>query len=266
MRSRIITLVLIFLASNTNIFSQYKNEYSNEVKDFMNLVENYWQKLDNMPNVSDFYLTQKETGDILEKLYKAIEDDPDGYVNYIVRRNREQANDFKKNIVDASKPTIGNIIGLIQLKIAEIYSKQYVALITTPYFLRIKIMNKSASEYKDLEGRTHDQTNINGDIEEIVKGENKFMKGENVSFMYLNSKNCCRTFEIGKTYFVPLTVSTLENSNYEGLTTQWFDCNHTYVIENETIRIPGDYFQVGEEINWQIFKERFTKKYLINNK
>jgi hypothetical protein len=55
----------------------------------------------------------------------------------------------------------------------------------------------------------------------------------------------------------------LENSNYEGLTLQWFDCNTSYLIENRMIKIPGDYFQIAEELHWEVFKEQFTKKYII---
>jgi len=231
----------------------------------MNIVEGYWQNLNYPPKPNEFYLADKDIENILRKLYLAIADDPEGFENYIVRRYHKQANDFKANKVIATKPTIGNIIGLIQFKIAEKYSKEFVSLITTPYFFRVKIKNKSSSIYIDREGRYHEQTIINGEIEDVVKGEKRFKKGQNIIFMYLNSMNCSRNFEIDKSYFIPIRVSTMENSNYEGLTLQWFDCNTTYQIENEIIKIPGNYFKIAEEASWKDFKRLFSSKYLIKN-
>ncbi len=258
-------ILILFLFSCANIFPQFEKKYSQEVEDFMNIVEEYWRNFNYPPQPSEFHLTDKDIDNVMRKLYFAIADDPKGYENYIVRRYNEQAKEFKENKVSATKPTIGNIIGLIQFKIAEKYSKEFVSIITTPYFFRVKIKNKTSSIYIDREGRSHDQTIINGKIEYVVKGKKRFEKGENIIFMYLNSINCSRNFEIDKSYFIPLRVSTMKNSNYEGLTLQWFDCNTTYQIENEMIKIPGNYFKIAEKTSWKDFKEQFSIKYLIRN-
>jgi len=250
-----------------NIFPQTKKEYSPKVEEFMNIVEGYWQNLKNLNHPlppDDFIISDEELDDVIKKMYAAIEDDPEGYTNYLHREYREWLRDVKEKKLDGNKLTLGNIEGVIKMKIKKKYSYNFLTLITTPYFLRVRITDKSPDVYIDTQGGSHDIFVLRGKIEEILKGRKRFNEGEYISFMHGNNlTKCLRNYEIGQSYFVPFTVSTLENSNYEGLIKQWFVCKGDYLVEKETIKIPENYFEIAEEINWDEFKEQFIDKYII---
>ena len=256
-------LLFLFLFSCANIFPQLKNEYSPKVEEIMNILEKYRQNLNYIPQPDEFNVTDEELDEILKKMYIAIEDDPEGYINYLSRRNHQHVKDIKEKKLDENVLSIGNIEGLIRKEIEKKYSKKFLTLITTPYFLRVKITNKSEGVYIDRQGSPHEQFVINCKIEEVLKGSKRFTEGEYISFVYLKSLRCLRNYEIGNTYFIPFTVTTLETSNYEGLHPQWFDCTGNYLIENENIRIPENYFEIAEETSWVEFKQHFIDKYII---
>ena len=95
----------------------------------------------------------------------------------------------------------------------------------------MKITDKSSGVYITKQGNSHDQFVLKGKIEEVIKGGKRFNECDYISFMQFNNPTMClRNYEIGKSYFVPFTVSTLENSNYEGLIPQWFSCKGEYII------------------------------------
>jgi hypothetical protein len=259
-------ILILFLAYCMNIFPQTKEEYSPKVEEFMNIVEGYWQNLKNLNHplpADEFLISDEDLDDVLKKMYAAIEDDPIGYTNYLARKYHEWGKEIKEKKLDANKLTTGNIEGLFCRKIEEKYSRKFLTLIKTPYFLRVKVTDKSPGVYTTKEGSSYDKFIVKGKVEEIIKGEKRFDEGDVISFMYLKTTTCFRNYEIGKSYFVPFRVSTLEISNYEGLSLQWFDCTGSYLIENETIKIPENYFEIAEEINWDEFKEQFIDKYII---
>ena len=250
----------------TNLYSQEQKEYSPKVVEYMNILEEFRKELNYLPLPDEFYLTDEELENLLKKMYTAIEHDPEGYNNYLVRKYHECASDIKEKKIDEKKPSIGNIDGLIQKKIAEKYSQKFLTLITTPFFLRVKITDKSFSTYIDRNGNSHDQTVLKGKLEEILKGKKRFNEGDYISFMYLNKPTMClRNYEIGNSYFIPFVMSTLEVSNYQGLSLQWYNCKGSYLIENEIIMIPDNYFEIAEEISWDEFKEKFIASYLVSD-
>ncbi len=258
------TIVLLIVVSFLNIFPQIKNGCSSKVKEFMQILEQYQSNLNSVPLPEQFYLSDEELDSLLKKMYAAIEDDPEGYSNYLIRKYQEWKTDIKEGKISEDQPNIGNVEALIRKKIANKYSRTFLSVITTPYFLRVKITSKSPGDYKDLEGKTHDQINVIGEIEEVLKGEKKFNVGESVNFMYLNKlTTCLRNYDIGKSYFIPFMVTTLEYSRYKGLNPQWYDCKGNYLIENNMITIPDDYFELGEKLYWNEFKSKFIEKYII---
>lgn len=259
----LLPLLLIF---TMQLYAQGNEEYSPRVLEFMNILEDYKLNLNYIPHLDEFNITDEELNNIIKKMYVAIEDDPEGYTKYLAKYYQEYGRAFKEGQIDNNKPSINNILGLIHHKIADKYSKKYHAIITTPYFLRVKITDKSPGVYTDRQENPHDQTILKGQIEEIIKGKKRFNEGDIISFMYLNKPTkCLRNYEVGKSYFIPFWVSTLEVSNYEGLSLQWFDCKGSYLIKDGTITIPDNYFEIAEEIRWEEFKVKFIEKYIISN-
>jgi len=256
-------LLFLFLFSCANIFPQLKNEYSPKVEEIMNILEKYRQNLNYIPQPDEFNVTDEKLDEILKKMCMAIEDDPEGNINYLSRRNHQHVKDIKEKKLDENVPRIGNIEGLIRKKIEKMYSNKFLTLITTPYFLRVKITHKSPDVYIDRQGNSHEQFVLNCRIEEVLKGSKRFNEGEYITFTYLKSLRCLRNYEIGNSYFIPFTVTTLEISNYEGLQPQWVDCTGNYLIENENIRMPENYFEIAVESSWTEFKQYFIDNYII---
>ena len=117
-------ILILFLVSCMNIFPQKKKEYSPKVEEFMNIVEGYWQNLKNLNHPlppDDFIISDEELDDVIKKMYAAIEDDPEGYTNYLHREYREWLRDVKEEKLDGNKLTIGNVEGVIKKKIKKKY-------------------------------------------------------------------------------------------------------------------------------------------------
>jgi len=255
-------LIFILFVSSIISFAQWKKEYSPEVEEFMKIVEEKYQTLNSVED--ELILSDAELEDAMRKMYFAIAEDPDGYANYIAGRKLQQEKDFKTKKIERNKPTISNIIGKIRDQIAEKYSNNFVSIITTPYFLRVKINSIEKGIYTDREGRAHDQLTIDGKVEEVIKGAKKYISGMNIKFMYLVSQRCLRNYEIRKSYFIPFAFTTSENSNYVGLTPQWYDCTGNYMIENDFIISSENIFQIDLTNGWSKFKQQFISKYILH--
>jgi len=191
-------LLLLTLAFTTRLYTQGNQEYSPRVVEFMNILEEYAQNLNYLPQPDEFYLADEELNNLIKKMYVAIEEDPEGYYNYLAVRYQEYGRAYKEGKINENKPSINNILGLINQKIANKYSKKYHAIITTPYFLRVVIIENTPSVYITKEENYYDQITVTGKVEEIIKGENRFSDGETISFMYLKSTTCSRKYDIGK--------------------------------------------------------------------
>ena len=135
---------------------------------------------------------------------------------------------------------------------------------TTPYFLKIKIVSKEAKTLSTLDGIPTDQVHLYGIIEEVVKGKGKFRQSEKIFFKYIDKQPATKDkFKIGETYFIPFRVITKETSAFEGLFVQFYSIgDDVYLVKDDKIFIPDNFFLLGEKIDWEIFKNEFTDKYL----
>jgi hypothetical protein len=261
-----LNLFFLLIISSAITNAQWKKDYSLKVEEFMVIVESYYNELEfNKSNIQR--ISDSELDHFANKMYGAIAEDPVGYEKYIIKKHKEWDRKIKEKKIDTTTTRFGYVIELIENQLSNKYSREFVSLIKIPYFLRIKIKSKSHKIIQDVIPLK--QTAFLGEIEEVVKGNLKFKKGEQISFSYLNLnraiENCENDFEIGKSYFVPLVITTFDNKEYNDLVVKHlseFVCS-TYIIDNEQIKIPDDYFNISNESNWQEFKQSFKQKYIV---
>lgn len=255
-----LSLALIFYL---NINAQVKNIYSAEVEEYMNALQIYALQYEYTPSFDDFVIGTQALDDLLVLLYKAIASDPEGYTNYLSRVIKYQREQIKFGKMDKNKPSIGDFHKLVRSKLEDQYSRKFITLITTPYFLKVKIVEKIPGIYTTPSGNEFKQYSVEAEIEDILKGEQKYKIGEQITFIYSKIGTCNRNYEVGNTYLIPFTVLTTVSSSYNGLTPQWFDCSGNYLISDEIISIPDNYFGFGENISWSDFKLQFKDQFII---
>jgi len=258
-------LLLLALIFCLNIYAQEKEIYSTEVQEYMNALKAYTEEYEYMPTFSEFSISNQELDDLLLKMYNAIASDPEGHTNYLGKDFIYKGEQVKAGNMDINKSSIIDFHKLVRSKLEKQYSQKYITIITTPYYLRVKIIDKTPDTYTTDTGHEYKGYLVNVEIEEILKGKQKFKVGEKIAFRYFKSNRCIRNYEVGKTYFVPFEVVTTLFSKFNGLTPQWFDCMGNYSIENDTLTISDNYFEIGKKISWDEFKQKFTKKYILGN-
>lgn len=259
-------ILLILFVINSCAFSQWKKDYSSEVEEFMTIIEGKYKNIESFED--NITLEPEEIDSIMKKMYAAIANDPEGFDKYLTIRGKEQEKEIKEKKTNFTKPKFNMILGQIQKKLAEEYSEEFISLLKIPYFLKVRITTKTKKIYQDVV--PIGQTVLSGQIEEIIKGEKQFNEGDKITFSYLetwkSSQNCNEEFEIGKSYFIPIMVFTLDDSKYEYGTKYLNDNNcAVYLVEKNIIKVPNDYFKISNEIEWSEFKKQFSKKYIIDN-
>ena len=256
-------IIVIFLIINLYACAQWKSHYSNDVLGFMNIVESKHQKQTSMDQKID--LTANEIDDLVKKMYKAIANDQIGFKRYIEKRNDDTKINNTSSINEI-KPTFGMTLNEIQQKIIDYYSKEYLELIKIPYYIRIKVIKRSKTYFQDVV--PIEKIILNGRIEDVIKGEDKFNDGDQIQFSYLQTwrtgENCMNDFEEGKSYFVPIFYFTLNGSDYE-YGAKCFDDDNCgiYLIKDNFIKTPGNFFKISEYTDWKNFKSQFISNYII---
>lgn len=250
-------------------------------------VKKYWKKVD---QISTYYV--KGTGitkkfsdsdiDTLTKIYyKAISDDPVGYNRSIDNERDQEEKIVKENSGNFSivTPRIKSMRTIRNLIINK-YGKNFSEIISVPYYLKVKVISDSGSIYEGLinskmGSNPHNilraiQANLFVTVEDVIKGSKYFKAGQNITISYLTnwiseSKNFKTAFEKGKSYFIPLRPWDSKHG-YSKLTLYILPDNNysIYPIENGIILTPGNYFGIGESSNWEVFKNNFIKKYILN--
>lgn len=259
--------VLFIMVLSSLLQAQWKKEYSPEVEAFMQIVEEKYQTLSSVED--ELILSDAELEDAMRKMYFAIADDPIGYKKYIIDRHNEWDKCIKEKKIDVTSPRFGMTIGMLENNIAKRYSQNFIELIKVPYFLKVKLNNKSNKIFQDVVPIA--QTVLTGEIEEVIKGKKRFKTGDFISISYLETwrtgQNCINDFETGQSYFIPIIPVSLENSDYGDLGIKSLNDNNcsTYLILNDFIKTPGNYFGIAEESTWNEFKKNFIEKYIIQN-
>ena len=262
-----IVLLLVFTGLIICSKAQYQEKYYPTVQEFKLAMDEIVQK--NMGKSSTGILDIKDE-EILTVFYtycKAIESNPEEIKIYkkSIHQKLALSHKNKTNPNEGWNPI--TILGYITGWIEDRFSYNFRRILTTPYFLKIKIVSKEAKTLSTLDGIPTDQVHLYGIIEEVVKCGRKFRQGDKIFFKYIDRQPENKDkYKIGETYFIPFRVITKETSAFEGLFVQFYSIgDDVYLVKDDKIFIPDNFFLLGEKIDWEIFKNEFTDKYLSWN-
>lgn len=159
---------------------------------------------------------------------------------------------------------------LIEEALVEKYGKDYVGLLKTPYFMKVKIIDVTRTSYPSgriSRGRELLVPQMNSKVEvlDVLKGGNYYSIGDTITIAYLplwfQEGDVSPNFEIGKEYALPLNIWNNQPPDVLKLRLQGL---HTlYQVENSVVYSPliskKDVIKL-----WDDFKVEFEQHYLIN--
>lgn len=263
----LIIVFMMVLFSKTIIYAQQDSSSQS--------VSMYWSKVD---QISTYYVkgagitkkfSDEEIDSITHLFYHAINDDP---IGYSISKDNER--DSLDNILkenhgnsDSIAPRVNSLTTIYDL-IKKKYGKNFFEILQCPYFLRIKLIRDSLSEYIPNTPRSFRtwQGNLICKVEDVIKGEKFFKIGQEITISYLVfwMSEAKIPFKIGESYFMPLRPWGYKDA-YKKLTLHFFPDNNcaTYPINNEMVSTPGNYFSIGETTSWESFKNDFIKQFVL---
>ncbi len=244
-------------------FAQQKDSVSEPVKNYWNLMDNFSLRYRNKNEISKTY-SGDEIDTLTKKYFKAITEDPIG-----VKIKRDK--DFQKWSSSGNPKEIKPAVKLRMMReiIANKYGTNFAEIISVPYYLKVKIVGDSGSVYISPENNRElrvGQANYFGIIEDVIKGNNFFKVNQKITISFLSFwvAESKRTFEVGKSYFIPLTPWDSYH-NYSKLTIDILPDNNfaNYPIQNGEISTPGNFFGIGSSTNWETFRNYFINKFIL---
>lgn len=268
-------LLIIFYNILNNSYSQQGN-ISKTVNEYWETVDNYLLRYNSKNDFTKNY-SSSEIDTLTKKYYMAMGDDPIGYYIKLGVENAKWDSIASKNHRLPVELKPATKLFLMKKIISKKYGDSFTEIISTPYYLRVKIIGDSGSIYVGLINskiknnpdnifRTS-QGNLIAVVEDIVKGDKFFKVGETITISFLTFwiADGGMFFEKGKTYFIPLRPWDSDN-NYSKLTISILpDKNYAiYPIENGVVSTPRNYFKINDKTNWEDFKQAFQKNYILN--
>ena len=260
-------ILLLLLTLITVIFPQ-EQKISNHVKNFFKIAdENSSSYVKKVGLTKKFTDTEIDT--ITKKYYDAISDDPKGFLLYLFQEDKKWQQEIKNNNYEIKSLKPAFKLALIIKQISKKYGEKFTKIISVPYYLIVNIKSINHTEYNSPshpELKTS-QVDLIVTIEEVIKGDKYFFKGQDITVSYLAywRQNATKTFKIGNSYLVPIKVWG-SNDNFSKLALQILPDNNyaLYPVEDDIVKVPGDYLQLGNNINLQTIRKSFRKKYVIN--
>jgi hypothetical protein len=143
-------------------------------------------------------------------------------------------------------------------------------LVEIPYFLKVKIAAADTGWIKEpLRDTIYTKFlyfDIKAVVEDPIKGGSRFTPGDNLTFYFLPFwiKSSKFDFEIGKTYFLPINISS-GNGNYDWLPIALLDntvdgSSGCFPIEEGYVIDRKNYFGFGERVPWEEFRNNLIKQ------
>jgi len=265
MKKNFITYIIIFISIQA--FSQQRENYSKSVLNFVDVLydNSIYEETDYNIN---YTFNSKQAQDILHKYYRAVSEDPLGLINYM----EEEYELIRNRALQSSKNSTEKRFAVrkknLSDELSKIYGEKFMKIIDVPYYLRIKIIDKSPSQYispgpPERKFRTVKLTVL---IEDVLKGKNQFTLGNTITIEYMKwwFGNSLITFEPGNSYFIPLRPWT-GTAGFLGWRPDFLpDDNYAiYEIKDEIVSTPNNYFDIGTVTEWIHFKKVFIKKYIL---
>ncbi len=266
-----LTILLLFFSWKINsVYEKVQDEqYSKNVIDFFDDAEKIFSFYnDSLGWKKDF--TFEEIKDFATEYYNVICEYPTEYYFYFEKLHKGWEEEIINNNykIVHKKPAVK--LRIIREKITEYYSSAFADLLLVPYLFRIKVKRFDESNYysKDLKINLR-QSDMVVEIEDVIKGEKYFNRGDSltVSFFghWFHGAKEEQYFKVDSSYFLPVSLFRIEEKdNYQYKIHMLPDNNFAiYPIIDEIVYTPKDYFGIGEESPWKLFKDFIKKKYVI---
>lgn len=278
----LLIIFITFINCSILIFPQFyaEKQTSSHVIEFMSLAEEtasfYDTKLGLQKSFSD-----EEIKQITNLYFNMYNEDPVGLSNYIGMRKKEWNKKVVENYGGPHEPKPAAKILILKNQIVNKFGGKFTEIISTPAFIRGKIISKSNQvrkvdvhePYDDL--GTIVQKDLTVYIEEVLKGEKFFKKGNTITISYSADWPMSSEYEVNKSYLFPLRPwfslreytgeITLQSLFYKSENYVHFEdpMGEIYPIDNESVYSKEDFFDTGERTQWETFKEHFKNKYMI---
>jgi hypothetical protein len=158
----------------------------------------------------------------------------------------------------------------VKIALEDKYGKDFVGFLETPYFLKVKIVDKTYCSYNVDKDRGVSLTEVvlKAEVLEVIKGKETFTAGQIISFSYLpiwfryipHEVN----FNSGDIYLIPLRHwSPSGKRNPLLFTLKTNNINAIYKAEGKdiiSVLEPGKQIKAG----YEAFKNEFKSKYLLD--
>lgn len=262
-----ILFLVIFLISK--VYSQENSEIKNNVKEFFETVENYTKDY-NRDNKKDLFelrnYSKEEAFFLAKEYYKAKAEDPIGFHKYLHNEDNKFIEYYKKNksLIELRPSTR---VGIIYKIISSQFGKEFTEIIGVPWYLRIRVLDIKEGKFKSSLGIIP-KVFLIAEIEEVLKGINFFKERDTIEINILNYwvTNASKSFEKSRSYFVGLHEWNCHTGDCKDIALNIFpDSNYgIYLIDNDFVVAPKNYFGFADILQWGEFKEEFNNKYIID--
>lgn len=277
-----IKIFLIIINFSLVIYPQFytEKEISPSVIEFMKIAEETAQFYDDKQGLLKSF-SDEELKHITKLDFKVYDEDPVGLSKYIGIKHKEWEQKMKEGngtILHYSRP--GFTVGILKKQIRIKYGGKFTEIISTPAFIRGKVISIGRQVRKADVREPYDnlgtisQIDLTVYIEEVLKGEKFFAKGNTITISY-STDWMGNKYQVNKSYLFPLrpwlslreyTGSvTLQLLFYKGENYIPFEgtIEEVYPIENESVYTKEDFFDTGIWAPWESFKEHFNNTYMI---
>lgn len=267
-RNIIIMFIIIFSSSFFNIYSQEIEMKKKSIDSLFMLVKEI------TPNEKGEWLTKKLSvkDSDLEKakrlLYDAYAYNQIEYDKKLVEWVKDWENTEIKKAKKDRGVSPGVRIQKLKEALAEKYGWDYVNFLETPYFLKIKVIDKSLGSFKVEEKLHLPEVDLRVEVLDVIKGKKFYSKGQIIIIGYLpiwfRDCNCKVDFEINRTYALPLRHWQFYNKKDSLLALKLNGMHTIYKIDNNIVSTPFE-IEKSPNKNWDEFKNEFINKFLIEN-
>ncbi|NCS88345.1 MAG: hypothetical protein AUK34_02175 [Ignavibacteria bacterium CG2_30_36_16] len=261
----IILLAFSILFVYTSSFCQ--SNISDEVKEIFNIGKDIIDRNVNKENIRE-HISYEQSKIYAKKLSQAIVNDPLGFNIYLSQEYLKWKEETKKNNYKPVTVKPAYKLYMLEQVIENYFGETFSNVISTPYFLRVKVIALTTSIYTSKSAKIKTkQTDLLVEVEDILKGKKYINIGDSIRISYLNwwINQCDIKFEKGKSYLLPIKLTEcIENEGCINYTLKVFDneCKAIKEIENELVKRPESILGNMTAVKWQQFKSEFIKKYL----
>lgn len=255
MRKLLLLLFVPFL-----IYAQDTDSVSTEVKEVWEILRKHSIE----KNKRTVQRTKEELNLLAKKLYYANEKDPYGFQSHLSLLSKEFMKTYKYG---QPYTTPAGELFKLEAEIDSTYGYNYSAVSKIPFYLRITVLNRDSSVTYTYENNVRQRSAITARIEEVIKGKKHLKEGDTLNLVYsgewFQSSQEWPKIRVGLEYFVALCV--YPGIKYPFVTGYNLEEPAFFLIKNNIIQDPPNYFGFGKELSWSEFKRYFIEKYMWGN-